>query len=420
MNDKLIYIDKNNKLNLSNLREDQNAFIKSQKLHSGIVGGYQSGKSLSAAVKVITKLLINPNVPIAYYLPTYGLIDDMLVPKFDRLFNDINVPYNYHKKESKIITPYGEIWMRSMNEPDRIVSYSVGYSLVDEADIVHQNKRLDAMKRISSRNSYKKNTINSIDFVSTPEGFGYMYEFFVKKMNDNKILFNLKTQDNIENLGIGYIDGLKELYDTNQLRAYMGGEFVNLTSGTVYKNFDRFENSTTITEQPGELLHVGIDFNITKMSAVIHVIRNGIAYAVNELVDLYDTQSVVDSIKQKYSNHNIYCYPDASGRSRSTSGRSDVQILEQGGFKIFANAANPFIKDRVNAMNNMFRNSKTIKKYYVNTDRCPLYTEALEQLNYKNGEPDKSRGLDHVCDAGGYFISYRFPIIGKLFKTKWN
>jgi hypothetical protein len=262
--------------------------------------------------------------------------------------------------------------------------------------------------------------MNSIDFVSTPEGFGYMYEFFVKKMNDNKRLFKLRTQDNSENLGIGYIDGLKEQYDANQLMAYMNGEFVNLTSGTVYKNFKRFDNNTNVVEQPGELLHVGIDFNITKMSAVIHVVRNGIAYAVNELVDLYDTQAVVNALKQTYPRHNIYCYPDASGRARSTSGRSDVDILEGAGFKIFAHGANPAVKDRVNAMNRMFMNGNGLRSYYINTATCPLYTEALEQLSYKKGEPDKSNGLDHVCDGGGYFIAYRFPIRQNVVKSSWD
>lgn len=44
--------------------------------------------------------------------------------------------------------------------------------------------------------------------------------------------------------------------------------------------------------------------------------------------------------------------------------------------------------------------------YYVNTDKCPRYTESLEQQSYKGGVPDKSSGHDHLNDAGGYFIYY--------------
>ncbi|WP_369081323.1 hypothetical protein, partial [Streptobacillus moniliformis] len=46
------------------------------------------------------------------------------------------------------------------------------------------------------------------------------------------------------------------------------------------------------------------------------------------------------------------------------------------------------------------------------TDKCPEYTDALEQQAYdKNGMPDKEGGFDHVNDAGGYFIAKRFPIV---------
>ena len=101
MKNKIIYIDKTNQLNLSNLREKQQQFVECDSLHSGIVGGYQSGKSLSAAVKVITKLIQDPFVPIAYYLPTYGLIEDMLIPKFEELFDNIGWKFKHNVKHSK-------------------------------------------------------------------------------------------------------------------------------------------------------------------------------------------------------------------------------------------------------------------------------------------------------------------------------
>ena len=96
----IIYIDDKGSLNLSRLRPDQKAFVKSTKLHSGIVGGYQSGKSLSAKVKTIVELLQNPGVPIAYYLPTYGLIDDMLAPTLKELFESIKMTVRHDKKQS--------------------------------------------------------------------------------------------------------------------------------------------------------------------------------------------------------------------------------------------------------------------------------------------------------------------------------
>ena len=49
---------------------------------------------------------------------------------------------------------------------------------------------------------------------------------------------------------------------------------------------------------------------------------------------------------------------------------------------------------------------------FVNTKRCPVFTEALEQQIYdKHGMPDKDGGHDHVTDAGTYPVARLYPII---------
>jgi hypothetical protein len=335
----------------------------------------------------------------------------MLIPKLEQIFEKLEIKWKHNQQKAKVVTPFGEIWMRSMDSPDTIVSYSVGYSVVDEVDLVHPNKREKAMQRISSRNSYKKATPNQIDFVSTPEGFAYMYQFFVKNKNENKLLLNLKTQDNAENLADGYIQGLREQYTREQLEAYLNGQFVNLTSGTVYYNFDRFSNNSQRTIKPTDTLHIGIDFNIGNMSAVVHVIDNNTPIAVDEIVKAHDTNQLCNLIKQRYSGHRIHCYPDASGGNRSTNAdKTDLQIIESFGFKVNTRSKNPIVLDRVKNANRMFLNSNGERKYFVNVLHCPEYAEALEKLAFdKNGQPDKTSGFDHETDAATYFLHYMFP-----------
>jgi hypothetical protein len=31
----------------------------------------------------------------------------------------------------------------------------------------------------------------------------------------------------------------------------------------------------------------------------------------------------------------------------------------------------------------------------------------------KNGQPDKSSGFDHLCEAGDYFLYYEYPLKSK-------
>jgi hypothetical protein len=108
----------------------------------------------------------------------------------------------------------------------------------------------------------------------------------------------------------------------------------------------------------------------------------------------------------------IYIYPDSSGKNRKSVGASetDISLMRNAGFIMRFKSTNPAVKDRVNAMNGMFCNSKGERRYKVNTKKCPNYTEKLEQQIYKNGEPEKD-GTEDVNDAGGYFIAHEYPII---------
>jgi hypothetical protein len=60
----------------------------------------------------------------------------------------------------------------------------------------------------------------------------------------------------------------------------------------------------------------------------------------------------------------------------------------------------------------MFCNAKGERRYRVNVDACPVYTEHLEQQVWTDqGEPDKSTNVDHTNDAGGYFIVKEYPVV---------
>ena len=164
-------------------------------------------------------------------------------------------------------------------------------------------------------------------------------------------------------------------------------------------------------------------FNVGRMAAVVHVKRDGQPYAVDEIVNGYDTPDMIRRIRERYWRYEngrylpscqIRIYPDASGDSRRSvnASQTDIELLRQAGFAVSVNAANPPVKDRVNAMNAMFCNAEGERRYRVNPDMCPSYVEALEQQPWgKNGEPDKTTGHDHINDAAGYFIVRDYPLI---------
>jgi len=379
----------------------QSELITSTKTHTALIGGFGSGKSHVGVAKTIIKKLQYPKVNVAYYLPTYGLINDVAFPKFIEQLQKYNIDFTLNRSENIIKTNVGNIILRNMSDPERIIGYEVGYSLIDETDALSKDKMSDVFMKIIGRNRsvLPNGAINQTDVVGTPEGFKWLYDFFVKNPSENKAIIKAKTFDN-PFLPKNYVDILKETYTESQVNAYLNGEFVNLNSNNVYKSYNRKAHRTNEIPLPQEMLYIGMDFNITNMNAVVHVKRNGKMYAVGEIANAYDTQSISDYIKENYPNHKIIINPDASGNNRSTSGASDFSILKQNGFTVDTPKKNPNVTERINAVNLAFQNDK----YYVNDKLCPNYAEALENQSYRNGVPDKQSGFDHITEAGGYSI----------------
>ena len=103
----------------------------------------------------------------------------------------------------------------------------------------------------------------------------------------------------------------------------------------------------------------------------------------------------------------------SNNRKSNNASESDISLLKAARFRVCVNPANPAVKDRILAMNQMIH-SGGVRRLHVNVDRCPMFVECLEKQAYdKNGEPDKSSGLDHLNDAAGYFVFYRYPVRGR-------
>ena len=127
-----------------------------------------------------------------------------------------------------------------------------------------------------------------------------------------------------------------------------------------------------------------------------------------------DTPDVISTIKQKYANHSITIYPDASGNSNKTvnATESDILLLKKAGFSVKVPNKNPFVKERVMSVNALIYNGIGERSLLINTKSAPVITECLEQQIYdNNGEPDKKAGKDHAPDALGYFLHFNWPIV---------
>lgn len=400
--------------------EPQGEFLSLPHRFRGFCGGYGSGKTFVGSISMCKNYWELPGFNQGYFAPTYPQIRDIFYPTIEEVADrmGLNVEINQGNKEVHFFSGRkyrGTTICRSMNNPGSIIGFKIGHAFIDEIDVMPTNKARTAWGKVLARMRYV-GAKNSIDLTTTPEGFKFTYDEFVKKLAEDPkrkeryALVQVSTDTNSENLPEDYIPGLIEAYPKELVDAYIHGQFVNLTSGTVYRCFERNIHNSTEAIKEGETLFVGMDFNVQKMAAVVYVKRPSGWHAVDELKDIFDTPDMIEIIKDRFKKNKIIVYPDATGASRKSvdASRSDISLLKQAGIAVRVNSRNPAVKDRVLSVNKQFESGNL----WVNTTKCRAFTESLEKQCYdNNGEPDKQAGFDHINDAGGYPIVYEFPII---------
>lgn len=406
----------------------QDDFLQLPHKFRAFVAGFGSGKTWVGCAGLCQHAWEFPRINAGYFAPSYPMVRDIFYPTIDEVAHDWGLRAVVKRGDHEVSLYAGRqyrttIICRSMDSPERIVGFKIGHALVDELDVMKLPQAEAAWRKIIARMRQKADGLrNGIDVTTTPEGFQFVYRQWVKEVRDKPALSSMygmvqaSTYQNGKNLPAGYIESLKASYPPQLIQAYLRGQFVNLQSGAVYPNFDRIKNHTDADILPGDVLHVGMDFNVLKMAAVLFVVRDGKPHAVRELVNVRDTPTMARMLKERFKDHQINVYPDASGGSTSSkdAAESDLSILRSHGLRVLANHANPLVKDRVNSVNAQILNDKGERRLRVNTRNCPTYTEALEQQAYdKNGEPDKTTGHDHPNDAGGYFIVHEWPVVSR-------
>ena len=414
----------NGKLNITNLlariRADlhpgQLAFVDDQTSSIlGVSAGYGAGKTRALCAKAVHLAVANQGFIGVVMEPTGPLIRDIWQSDFDDFLEAYDIPYTFRASplpEYMLHLPGGDtkILCRSFENWQRIIGINAAWILTDEIDTVAVNIANKAFPKILGR--LRAGNVRQFAAASTPEGFRWMWQTFASedgKGRPDRRLIRMRTQDN-PHLPADFIELMQANYDPQLLKAYLDGEFVNLTTGQVYDRFDRAKHVIAI-EAPSyrEPLRIGVDFNIGNMSAVI-AYRNGKTLQVfDEVSGAHDTDTLAQTIKARYPDHRLYVYPDASGGNRSTNAsQTDIAILESYGMSNQSPRANPPVRDRVAAVQALLENGKGEIRLSI-APSCAKTIECLELQSYsERGEPDKDAGYDHMNDALGYLVWREF------------
>ena len=417
---------------LSDLMPAQRDFYQCTAKIQAYVGGYGAGKThvfLRKSFWAHTHLFNRKGVSNGRVIyPTYDLAEELFVGPFSDILEELGIDYSYNISHHLFKTAYGEIRIFQLQKPARIVGSELTWAGFDEFDVESWKNCHTAFMKTVGRMRGCDNW--QMFFVSTPEGTHYLYKVFVQD-NEDKVrkLFRAKTSDNPYNPE-GYVEDLERNYDERMILAYRDGEFVNLTQGVCYHAFSP-HNIKPVKLDMRLPLVVMCDFNRGSKPMCWNVgqVIGDTLYIKwsfrKSYTDTYQMSEYLEGelyrllgLKEGERLPALNWYGDYSGNNNtSNSQRNDWEIIEQW----FANKSvrsltytRPCasVRDGVNAVNTMLRNSRGEIRLFVDPEADHLIRDF--ELTVWDGsgmrEDQSNDERSHAVSAVRYFVDYEFPM----------
>jgi len=342
-----------------------------------------------------------------YVAPTYGSAKEIA---WDMLIHTIPPEYVYKTNESSLtlrLINGSVISLKGAEKPNNLRGRALDFCVLDEFADMRPEAWYEVIRpSLSDRQG-------SAVFIGTPKGRNHFYDLWAKGIDGAGSWSSFQyTTIQGENVPAEEIEAARADLDERTFKQEYEAEFVTY-QGLIYYGFSREESVLDMGDDNGTL-HIGMDFNLDPMSAVICIRKGGKLYAIDEIV-MYgsNTDEMVAEIKDRYGNRNIIIYPDPASRQRKTSagGRTDLSILQNAGFSVKAKNSHALVRDRINAVNSRLLSGDGERHLYI-SPKCKQTIKSLERQTYKEGTsiPNKDDGFDHMNDALGYLIEYLFPV----------
>ena len=399
----------------NHLLRHQEASINSIRMHPEIpfvflIGGFGCGKSFTDVqlCLFLYHAYKNSKEPITIGIlgVTIKLLKQTVIADLERAFDAGNISYRDNSQAGTITVGQVTFVYLAMQNPDDIYAFNFHCAICDEIDEVPSERVQKIVTAIQERcrvvmpaGRDMPSRDPFIFFSTTAQGLGGTYQLieYLKEKNLPYIKIRGRTQDNT-NLAASQIKLLRGLYTEDEARAYLDGEFVNLSTGRVYPEYDaRVHVYMPFKVKPTDTIYVGQDFNAGYNAAVEMVERNGKIYVVN----IHHWDYVGDAarrLRELYPSNKIIMIPDANGKEIMSG---FVEEFEQYNVEIHWNNINPSILERITGINKAFRFGNLFIFQGLKKLEMGLETRDFDDT----GKPRKGKGpdaLDHHCDAFEY------------------
>ena len=413
------------------LTRHQSAAVNMVRLHKEIpyiflIGGFGCGKSYTDVQLCLFLYQCYKNSPQTIQIGVFGvtikLLKQTVIADLARAFDAAGIPYKDNSQAGTLTVGSIIFVYLAMQYPDDIYAFNFSCCLVDEIDELPPEKVAAVVKAVQERNrvtlpacKYFPSRSPFVFFSTTAQGMGGTYNL-VKKFDKEKVPYAIirgRTEDNPA-LDKNQVKLLRKLYTEDEARAYLDGEFVNLTTGRVYYAFNR--KTMMCMRFPvasDETIYVGQDFNMGYNASCEVIVRDERMYVVNSH-HWEDMGMGLRRLRELYPTNPIIMIPDASGKEIMQGWIEEANKYQ---IQLHWNNKNASITERVMAVNKAFLLGQLFVMEPLDERSGMRGTElknslvdklllGLETRDFDDaGKPRKGKGpeaLDHGCDSLEY------------------
>jgi hypothetical protein len=391
------------------LNKAQKAVTSSNARFKIFVAGRRTGKT-ALSIRELARYASQPNKRVLYVCPTFQMARDIIWKDLQNKLRDLNWIAKTNESRLEIELINGSlISLKSGNDPDNLRGSGYDFVVFDECADLKPEVWYEVVRPALSAQKPPGSAL----FCGTPKGFNWFKDLFdLGNTEDPDWFSHQATTLEGGNVPEKEIEDAKKDLDARTFSQEYLATFETY-SGIIAYNFHA-DNIKQFKGDIGDMILIGMDFNVDPMSAVVMVKTETGLHAIDE-INIYgsNTNEMCEEIRNRYPKQKVVVFPDPAGAQRKTSasGRTDISILQNAGFAVKYRQRHPAVKDRINALNSVLKNTEGQRRFFIDP-KCKTFVKSLRQHSYKEGTqiPDKGSGLDHIFDAGTYLIEFIYPV----------
>jgi hypothetical protein len=390
------------------LSNPQQTIVDAPQRFKVVIAGRRFGKT-HLSVRELCKAARFPDKEVWYVAPTYKQAKMIVFKKLRKKLQDLRWVSKINETNMSFELKNGStISLKGADNYDSLRGVGLDFLVMDEFADIDPEAWFETLRPTLA------DKMGSALFIGTPKGMNWAKDLYdmAAEYPEEWAAFQYTTEQG-GNVSISEIEAARRSLDTRTFNQEFRATFETF-SGRIFYAFDRKYNVKPYTDPLPKELHLGVDFNIDPMSAVIGVKTGNTMHIIDEFkIFGSNTEELVEEVKTRYPGHTIIAYPDPAGAQRKTSagGRTDHTILRTAGFTVKAPHSHNAVRDGINAVNAKLLSSSGFTTLFFDP-KCKYAIECLEKQTYKEGTsiPDKDSGFDHMNDALRYMVDYLFPI----------